>query len=439
MTTSNPQSSPSATKACGCPDFTLSRRRLLGGVAAGTGVLAAGTMFGDAFRQVAYGAAPGGNVVVVLSFRGGSDGVSIVVPRAIDEHAFLSGLRPGIMVPRNALLGTDPTFGLHPALSPLFPMWEAGTFGAVHGVGLPMPNRSHFDAMEEIEGAHPGSTARSGWINRVVGLNADALPEEQIQLGDSMLPTALAGPAAALSAYEVTGFALPTLDWRETQAEAAAALRKTWGGASTTAMSRGMTTALDAVDRLTPVSSIDNLDAIKETYDDGPLRSVLASTAVLIKADLGAKMITIDYGDWDMHVGLGAPETGENNWMYNQLDHFAKAVARFFEDLGPAANRVTLVTISEFGRRIEENGDHGVDHGYGNAMMLFGAGVNGGGVRGNWQPLRAESDLNEGDVPLSQDYRSVLAEVLASRFGLSGGELSTVFPSFTPETVGSMS
>ena len=72
-------------------------------------------------------------------------------------------------------------------------------------------------------------------------------------------------------------------------------------------------------------------------------------------------------------------------------------------------------------------------------VVILGAGVNGGGVRGNWQPLRAESDLNEGDVPLSQDYRSVLAEVLASRFGLSGGELSTVFPSFTPETVGSMS
>jgi uncharacterized protein (DUF1501 family) len=427
------------TKACGCPEFSLSRRRFLSGVAAGTGVMATGTMFGDAFRQVAYGAPPGGNVVVVMSLRGGSDGLSIIVPRG-EEWDFLKSVRPGTAVPEGALLGTDPRFGLHPSLNPLLDMWNQGKFGAVHGVGLPMPNRSHFDAMEEVEEAHLGSSSRIGWINRATGAvaaqtGAPAQPEEQIQMGESMLPTSLAGPAPALSANEVTGFSLPTV-WNDQDVNAS--LQTVWAGNSTP-LHAGVRTALSAVDLLAPVATIDEetLDAAKASYPAGQLRSVLANTALLIKADLGARMITIDYGDWDMHNGLGTENLGEDEWMVSHLLHFSQSMARFFEDLGSHANRVTVVTLSEFGRRVYENGDNGVDHGYGNAMMLLGAGVNGGGVRGQWTPLR-EENLNDGDVPLSQDYRSVLAEVLANRFGLSGGQLQTVFPSFSPEVVGSM-
>ncbi len=428
-----------AEKACGCPEFSLSRRRFLGGVAAGAGVMASGTLFGDAFRQVAYGAPPGGNVVVVVSLRGGSDGLSIIVPRG-EEWDYLKQLRPRTAVPENALVGTDPRFGLHPSLEPLLPLWTAGAFGAVHGVGLPMPNRSHFDAMEEVEEAHPGSSSRVGWINRVTGVVAaqsgsDPLPEEQIQLGGSMLPTSLAGQAPALSANEVTGFTLPTV-WNDH--EVAESLRTIWTG-SATMLHGGVRTALSAVDRLAPVAETptETLDAAKASYPAGPLREVLANTALLIKADLGARMITIDYGDWDMHSGLGSTNLNDDEWMVSHLRHLAESLARFFVDLGGHANRVTLVTLSEFGRRVEENGDNGVDHGYGNAMLLLGAGVNGGGVRGNWVPLRP-GNLNDGDVPLSQDYRSVLAEVMAHRFGLSAGQLGTVFPNFTPEPVGAM-
>ena len=108
-------------------------------------------------------------------------------------------------------------------------------------------------------------------------------------------------------------------------------------------------------------------------YPEGPLRGVLANTAALIREDLGTSMVAIDYGDWDMHEGLGG--LGEDDWMNSHLSHFARALAAFFTDLGSAASRVTVVTISEFGRRVEENGSGGVDHGYGNAMLLLGAGV----------------------------------------------------------------
>ena len=121
--------------------------------------------------------------------------------------------------------------------------------------------------------------------------------------------------------------------------------------------------------------------------------------------------------------------------MADQVTHLATSLKAFFDDLGTAASRVTVVTISEFGRRVKENGDHGLDHGYGNAMLLLGAGVNGGGVRGLWPHL---STLEDGDLAIKQDFRSVLWEVLASRFPEISGQRGTVFPGFVPETVGAM-
>lgn len=431
MNHNTPLSGP-ARERCGCPDFSLSRRRFLGGVAAGTGTMVAGSLFGEAFRQVTYGAAPDGNVLVVLSFRGGADGLSIVVPTGPD-HDLLVNLRPDIYVPKAALLGNSTAWGLNPGLTDLVPMWNAGTFGAVHGTGLPEPNRSHFEAMELVELAHPGSNERQGWINRTVGLNAAADPEEEIGFGSSMLPTSLVGPAPALGAYGVNDLSLPTL-WNDKSP--VNALTQMWGGTAKTPLTTGVTTALGAVSRLQAVAETD-MDPIVAAYPEGPLQSVLANTATLIKANLGAKFITIDYGDWDMHTGLGQPETG--GWMFDHLKHLGESLAHFFSDLGTVANRVTVVTLTEFGRRIEQNGsgaEAGLDHGYGNAMLVLGAGVNGGDVRGNWIGLDQD---NDGDVSLANDYRHVLWEVLVSRFPEVSADKATIFPGMgDPPAIGIM-
>ena len=169
-------------------------------------------------------------------------------------------------------------------------------------------------------------------------------------------------------------------------------------------------------------------------YPAGPLQDVLANTAALIKAKVGARIVTVDYGNWDMHEGLG--KLGANDWMNTQVTHLASALAAFFADLGDDGSRVTVVTLSEFGRRVEQNGSGGVDHGYGNAMLLLGAGVNGGGVRGGWAGL---TSLADGDLGISQNYQSVLWEVLRSRFPDLSGQKATIFPDLAvPETVGSM-
>ena len=175
----------------------LSRRGFLAGLAAASTAAVATTTFGDAFRQTAFGATPGGNVLVVLSLRGGIDGLGMVVPHG--DPAYYTA-RPTIALPRASLVATDAMFGLHPQMAPLTWLWDAGELAAVHAVGLPVPNRSHFSAMEEIEDADPGSSVRRGWINRMIGQDATDDPSEAVQLGTSVVPTELYGSAPTLAA-----------------------------------------------------------------------------------------------------------------------------------------------------------------------------------------------------------------------------------------------
>ena len=418
---------------CGCPDFArarMSRRRLLGTAAAGAGALVGARMVGDAYFQVAYGAEPGGNVVVVLSLRGGADGLSMVVPRGAD-HDHLASYRPSIVVPESTLLGADPRFGLHPALGDLLPMWDAGTFGAVHAVGLPAPNRSHFEAMEVVEDADPGSHARVGWINRLIGIDPAASPQTAVSLGSTLLPTAMVGPAPALGAYQVADLSVADLG---TPAGVRRGSLSTMWSRDQSVLGAGVRLAVQSTTTLAPL--VDSApDAVHvAAYPPGPLAEVLANASALIRADVGTQVVAVDYGDWDMHEGVGQVDGG---WMFDHLSHFGAALKAFFADLGPSASRVTVVTISEFGRRLEENGAGGLDHGYGNAMLLLGAGVSGGAVHGAWPGL-SDADLQDGDLAMRQDFRSVLWEVMAHRFPTISGSRAELFPGFTPDHLGVM-
>jgi uncharacterized protein (DUF1501 family) len=409
----------------------MSRRRLLGTAAAGAGALVGAQMVGGAFLQVAYGGTPGSNVVVVLSLRGGADGLSMVVPRGAD-HDHLAAYRPSIVVPESTLLGADPRFGLHPALGDLLPMWNAGTFGAVHAVGLPAPNRSHFEAMEEVEDADPGSTARVGWINRLIGIDPAAAPHDAVSLGSTLLSTQLVGPAPVLGAYRVADLSLA--DVGTTAGARRTSLRTMWSH-DRSVLGDGVRLAVQSTGTLSAlVNSADDTVHVDD-YPPGPLAEVLANASALIRADVGTRVVAVDYGDWDMHEGVGQVDGG---WMFDHLRHFAGALKAFFTDLGSHASRVTVVTISEFGRRLEENGDGGLDHGYGNAMLVLGAGVSGGAVHGAWPGLAA-ADLEDGDLAMRQDFRSVLWEVMSHRFPDISGSRALLFPGFTPEDVGVMS
>ena len=420
-----------ASRACGCPDYDaartlLSRRTVLGTALAGGAIALGPGLSGSGPRAYAVTgrpasrlAAPGGSVLVLLSLRGAADGLSLVVPHG--DPAYYAA-RPRIGVPHTALLAPDAMFGLHPALAPLLPMWQAGTLAAVHATGMATPNRSHFAAMEAIEDAAPGSSERNGWLNRLLGELPGASPLQGTALGNQV-PTSLFGanPAFVVDRVDQAKVAGTDDDGRRLLA-----LRHAWKGNG-----RMGQAVRDAIAGAETFGAARDLPAGSPAtaYPATDLGNALSDVSRIVRSGVGAEVITVDQGDWDMHTDLGTLEWGE---MKRNAGDLAASVAAFFSDLGPAAERVTLVTLSEFGRRVKENDDYGTDHGFGNVMFVAGAGVRGGRYLGSWPGL---TDSLDADLLVTTDYRSVLAEVVTRRFGVSVGQ---VFPGFAPQPVGVM-
>lgn len=385
------------------------------------------SMHGTVFRQTAFAkTGRADNVLVVLSQRGGCDGMSLVVPYGDPAYA---AARPTIGIPPSKLLQTDGMFGLHPQLAPLQGFWKQGRLAAVHAVGLPAPNRSHFSAIEEVEEADPGSSERIGWLNRMVGMTDPGSLYAAIQVGQEVPETEISGPQPCLAASDVEKVHVygPVNAMQQRKAS----LKYAWGQFGGSLGQAGLD-ALDTAARWSPVLRIPEQPQHGAEYPGTDLGDALAQSARVIRADVGAEVITVDHSSWDMHADLGTLDSGLMRIMAGDL---AQSVAAFFIDLGSLAEHVTLVTVSEFGRRVAENGDAGLDHGYGNAMFVMGAGVKGGQVYGRW-PWLDPAHLVDGDLKVTTDYRSVLYEVVSSRF--PAVSLHKLFPGFHPKRVGVM-
>ncbi len=213
-----------------------------------------------------------------------------------------------------------------------------------------------------------------------------------------------------------------------TSSRRVSSLRRLWAGRDD-ALGRAAGEAFAAVDDFNPVRRGSARPANGARYPDGDLGKAMASAARIIKGDVGVEVLTIDQGSWDMHSGLGTVEGGA---MMRNCQDLGGALAAFFADLGSRAGNVTVVTLTEFGRRVVENENRGLDHGYGSVMLLAGAGVKGGRFYGDFPDLGTDLDS---DLLVTTDYRSVLAEVVSRRFGAS---TASIFPGFSPRPVGVM-
>ncbi|MBA2773145.1 MAG: DUF1501 domain-containing protein [Nocardioidaceae bacterium] len=420
---------PQTPPACSCPEYGTSRRAFLTRAMAVGSATVATTMFGDTFRQTAY-AATNGNVLVVLSLRGGCDGLSLVVPHGDPAYA---AARPSIAVPTAPLLGKDTMFGLHPALKPLESMWTSKKLTAIHATGLQQPNRSHFSAIEAVEDADAGSSTRTGWINRLIGLDTFTSPVEAVTIGSGVQPSSMYGPQPTLSALRADDIELSGANDPDGMAGRRRALNQVWGNANGT-LAVGARSTLTTTATIGPRLQRTYTPANGATYPQSELGRAMSDTARLIKAQVGVEVVTLDYGSWDMHSSMGTLD-GAGSTFNGMAGQMALALKAFFTDLGTEGNRVTLVTLTEFGRRLHENGARGLDHGWANATLLMGAGVNGGKYYGTWPGLDANSVV-DGDLAVTTDYRSVLSEILVKRFNVS---TSKVFPSFIPEPIGAVS
>jgi uncharacterized protein (DUF1501 family) len=401
----------------GCREhLTLTRRGLLGGTAAAA--------LSTLSTQMAFAADTySGDTLVVLSLHGGFDGLSAIAPVGDPDYY---KARPTIGLPKSQVIAGDGTFGLHPAMAPLLPMWQSGKLAAVHAVGQPNPTRSHFAAMETLESAAPGSAIRSGWLDRMLGGTGATGALAGTSMGAAMPTPLFAGTVPAVSMASIDTF---TLAGDSAKRPIAAALRAMYADAPPAqagpalAADRALTaTASMRAEGYTPAAS----------YPDTDLGAALRDVARLIKAKVGLVTAAVDCGDWDMHDSLGTAVKGQR--MYDNLNGLSLALAAFATDLGPATMAsVTVITVSEFGRRVQENASRGTDHGHGNAMLLLGGGIRGGKVYGNWPGL-SPSSLVAGDLAATTDYRAVIGEILQKRCGF--GSLSDVFPSVRPSAFG---
>jgi uncharacterized protein (DUF1501 family) len=427
--TTTPTHPAASDEACGCRDYSVTRRSILQGAAALGGTMAVTQLFGDSLMQATFASNPGGNTLVVISLRGGIDGLGVVVPHG--DAGYYSA-RPNTAVPKASVICADSMFGLHPAMAPLQKYWTSGELAAIQAVGLPVANRSHFSAIEQVEDAAIGSDLRSGWINRMIGLGSSHAPMDAVQLGMDFPTAALTGPEPAMATSSLGDLVVPGADGDYT-ARRYASLAASWAGAQgplaagaaqAVAISKGPGTTLKGM--------ADSTTAYPTEWYAGPFAEPLKNAAKLIRANVGTDVIAIDAGNWDLHTNYGTLQWGS---MQSNVAGFASSLAAFLDDLGTLRQKVTVVTISEFGRRVQENGSQGFDHGWGNMMLVAGAGVKGGQYYGSWPGL-GSSTLADGDLKVTTDYRNVLAEVVGKRF--PDRSTSQLFPGLSPSTVGFM-
>lgn len=363
-----------------------------------------------------------GKRLVVIFLRGAADGLNMVVPYA--EPAYYK-LRPSIAIPRQSVIDLNGFFGLHPALAPLKPLWDAKHLAIVPAAGSPDMSRSHFDAQDYMESGTPGrKSTPDGWLNRCLHAD-DAQPKPSpfraVAMG-GRLPRILSGPAPAVAIADVNQFGVAPNN------PAAAPLANTFEAMyaqSVDAVLHGTgQETFDAVRMLRSANRSGYTPAPGVRYPRGPLGNGLRQIAQLMKSDLGVEVAFADLDGWDHHANEGAVQ----GQLAFRLTELSQSLAAFWRDLGDLAGQTVVVTLSEFGRTAAENGTRGTDHGHANAMFILGGPVQGGRIFGRWPGLAPEQ-LNQGrDLALTTDFRTVMSEVLSRHLGNPG--LSSVFPGF---------
>ncbi len=409
---------------CGCPDFAnaragLTRRTFLNGMLAmGAGIVISNTT-GLRYAIAASGDT-GADVIITLSMRGGMDGL-MAVPILGDRN--LARLRPTASVLDSQALILDRTFGLHPNLATFKSLYEARELAVIHAVGTPIGTRSHFDDQNSLELAAYGKPGTAtGWQNRYLEATGTTGVLSGIAVSDQT-PVALYGEASTMAFESLDDIALGDI---ETDHKTYVDTLKRIHSRSDRHWSQTAIDSLTASEALKQVKSNPNAK-----YPDSSSANRFKVLASLLKAGIPIKTAAIDFdGEFDVHSNAGVRDGS----MANNFSDLSASIAAFKADLGPLWRRVTIVTLTEFGRRLEENASAGVDHGWASVMFVMGGGVRGGQVVAKWPGLN-ESQLDSGDLAVTTDYRHVLAEVLKVRGGLSSGAISAVFPSFVPKTL----
>jgi uncharacterized protein (DUF1501 family) len=359
--------------------------------------------------------------LIVVMLRGAVDGLSVVAPYGDAEYY---RLRPNIAVPRprqeNGAIDLDGYFGLNPALASLQPLWQQGKLAFVHASGSPDLTRSHFDAQDYLESGTPGrKSTQDGWMNRLLGqLPGPITPTRAVSIGPVM-PRILSGHIEASNIASGAAGSRPTLLDRP---KIGKAFDQLYSGDDK--YSKTFQQAQETHKEV--MNSMD--DEMVAANGGAPLPNGFPDDAErlarLMRNDPNVQFAFMALGGWDTHANQGTVQ----GQLANRLTSLGSGLASLAQHLGPMFDHTTIVVMSEFGRTVKQNGNNGTDHGHGNVMWILGGTVNGGKVYADWQGLDA-SHLHEGrDVPVTTDFRWVLAQIAERHLRLPDSRLHQLFP-----------
>jgi uncharacterized protein (DUF1501 family) len=364
--------------------------------------------------------------LIAIFQRGAVDGLNMVVP--FGESNYYE-LRPAIAIRKpetgnpEAAINLDGFFGLHPSMSSLKPLWDSKRLAIVHAAGSPDNTRSHFDAQDYMESATPGVKSTSdGWLNRYLQSKKD----EQASLFRAVsltkqMPRVLQGRAPVLAISNLSNFAIRAGKSSEIVQGGFEAI---YARQSREMLADTGRETFDAVNYLKQVNPAQYKPENGAQYPRNAFGDSLLQIAQLIKAGVGLEIAFTDVGGWDTHVNQG----NARGQLANLLQQFSAGLAALYQDLGQRMDDVVVLTMSEFGRTVRENGNRGTDHGHANAMFAMGNSVRGGQVYGKWPGLKNDQ-LNEGrDLALTTDFRDVFGEIAARH--LVTPDLKSVFPGY---------
>jgi uncharacterized protein (DUF1501 family) len=379
--------------------------------------------------------------LVAIFMRGAADGLSIVAPFGDKRYR---EVRPTIAIappsgqnnanfPAGVINGgsidLDGTFALNGAMQPMKALWDKRQLAIVEATGSPDPSRSHFDAQDSMESGTPGKTSGNGWLNRALPAAGDANSSLRAVALTNQVPRTLRGEHEAIVVSNLDQFRIGN------NRDAASVLQAMYATTPDASLGRA---GKDAFEAMKVIQSIQNGPsnlpaprpalagpgdplATPQYGQGGELGRSLQQLARLIKAEAGVEAAFAEMGGWDHH-------SNETQQLSNLLRQFSNAIGAFCADMGDRMEDIVMVTMSEFGRTVEENGNAGTDHGHGSFMMVIGGSVQGGKVYGKWPGLEKEQLFEGRDLAVTTDYRAVLSELVSGHLGQK--DVGKVFPGF---------
>jgi len=368
------------------------------------------------------------DLLVSIFLRGGCDGLNFVAP--VDDRDYIAARPPEMRVPEkgdhaglalpNGFAGAD--WRVHKEAAPLHELYLGGDLAIVHACGLVNASRSHFDAQDMMERGiadQKNLGLDTGWLARVLA----AIPAPGLLPGVApagTLPVSMLGTDRACGIADLRDFAY----WGDPGERAVLHSLQNLASPLTTPSQRTLA-LIEAIHKKLPHDKDGNVPKYQPgkgvKYPEHDFSDALQTVAWLAKLDVGLQVAAVDYGDWDTH-------TGQDYRFAEQVRNLAGPLAAFYRDLSDRTQRVTIVVMSEFGRRLKANESGGTDHGHGNVMLVLGKAIRGGRLHGAWPGLGNDQLDQHADLAITTDYRQVLAEVLEKRLKCGVGQ---IFPGWS--------